>query len=183
MLQNLENSNIFLIFAPENRIVIMEEKDMMIASEPVASHPLTSYADVMEYLHTIRISREDKQKVADRISVELKEPALSAAYDRLEHLGQLQNNWDGDGAKKVSYDALRNLRRVLLISDNDDWKFWMISPAPNGSLGLQSKLHTASISVGDSEFSFYSENSEGEDWDDNIKFTPSGFLEIMRRIV
>ena len=156
---------------------------MMIASEPVASHPLTSYADVMEYLHSIRISREDKQKVADRISVELKEPALSAAYDRLEHLGQLQNNWDGDGAKKVSYDALRNLRRVLLISDNDDWKFWMISPAPNGSLGLQSKLHTASISVGDSEFSFYSENSEGEDWDDNIKFTPSGFLEIMRRIV
>ena len=63
------------------------------------------------------------------------------------------------------------------------WMLTMISPAPNGSLGLQSKLHTASISVGDSEFSFYSENSEGEDWDDNIKFTPSGFLEIMRRIV
>jgi hypothetical protein len=75
------------------------------------------------------------------------------------------------------------LRTFLLISDNDDWMFCIILPARNPSLGFQSNLHTASIGVGDSEFSFYSENSEGEDWDDNIKFTPSGFLEVMRRIV
>lgn len=95
----------------------------------------------------------------------------------------MKDNWDGYGAKKISYDVIRNLRDVLLISDNEDWERWMISPAPNGSLGLQSKKHSASISVGDKVFSFYSETENGEDWGDNLVFVPSVFLDIMRRIV
>lgn len=59
----------------------------------------------------------------------------------------------------------------------------MISPIANGALGLQSKLHSASMSIGDREFSFYAEKENIEDWGDAVKFTPSLFLETMRRIV
>lgn len=160
----------------------MEDHNMPIASEPVVARPMTSYSDVMSYLHSIRISHEDKEKLARRLTVEVTGQYLTKAYDRLDHLSQLKDNWDGNGAKKISYDVIRNLRDVLLISDNEDWEYWMISPAPNGSLGLQSKKHSASISVGDKVFSFYSETENGEDWDDNVMFVPSVFLDIMRRI-
>lgn len=161
----------------------MEDNNMTIASEPVVAHPITSYNDVMTYLHSIRISHEDKEKVARRLTVEVTGQYLTKAFDRLDHLSQLKDNWDGYGAKKISYNVIRNLRDVLLISDNEDWENWMISPAPNGSLGLQSKKHSASISVGDKVFSFYNETENGEDWGDNIMFVPSVFLDIMRRIV
>ena len=59
----------------------------------------------------------------------------------------------------------------------------MISPAPDGTIGLQSKLHTSSISVGDREFSYYSAKGDLEDWGDNVTFTPYSFLEVMRKIV
>jgi hypothetical protein len=79
--------------------------------------------------------------------------------------------------------VLQNLRNVLLISDDADWKYWIISPDSNGCLGLQSKRHTASISVGDEEYSYYSDNGVKEDWADNVRFTPGSFLKVMRRIV
>lgn len=161
----------------------MEDNGVMKASEPAVAYPMTSYADVMSYIHSIHISREDKEKVAKRLTIEVTGQYLSKAFDRLEHLSQLKDGWDGYDASKISYSVLQNLREVLLISDNEDWEYWMISPAPNGSLGLQSKRHPASISVGDKEFSFYSETEKGEDWGDNIKFNPSDFLAIMRKIV
>ena len=161
----------------------MEDNNMTIASEPVVAHPITSYNDVMTYLHSIRITREDKAKVAQRLTLELTGQYLSKALDRLEQLSLLKDDWDGYGAKKISHIVLRNMRDVVLISDDEDWKNWMISPSTNGAICIQSKLHTASISVGDNEFSFYSEKDNNEDWGDNVKFNPSVFLETMRRIV
>ena len=161
----------------------MEDNITTMASEPVASYPMTSYNDVMSYLHSIRIAPEVKASVGRRLLVEVTEPYLSKAFDRIDHLSLLNDDWDGYGAKKISYHVLRNLRDVLLISDNDDWENWMISPAPDGTLALQSKCHTSSISVGDKEFSYYSATDDMEDWGDNVTFTPSSFLEVMRKIV
>ena len=98
-------------------------------------------------------------------------------------LATLERDWDGEGALPISKTVINNLKRVLTISDDEDWKYWLISPAPNGSLGLQSKRHTASISIGDEVFSYYSETDNGEDWGDQNDFFPSVFLEVMRRIV
>lgn len=153
------------------------------ASEPVTTRPLTSYADVMAYLHSIRISQKVKESVGRRLVTEATEPHLAEAFARLDHLSQLEDDWDGYGGRKVSYHVLQNLRNVLLISDDEDWKYWMISPDSNGCLGLQSKRHTASISIGDEKYSYYSENGAKEDWADNVNFTPSSFLRVMRRIV
>ena len=107
----------------------------------------------------------------------------SETFERLDHLCQLQDDWDGYGGKKVSNYVLDNLRNVLLVSDDEDWKYWMISPAPNGSLSLQSKRHTASINVGDKEFSYYCSTDNGEEGENHLVFTPSSFLSLMRRIV
>ena len=117
----------------------------------------------------------------DDVTTKVTEPYLSKAFERIDHLSLLKDDWDGYGAKKISNYVLRNLRDVLLISDNDDWENWMISPAPDGTLTLQSKCHTSSISVGDKEFSYYT-TGDMEDWGDNVTFTPYSFLEVMRKI-
>ena len=161
----------------------MEDNKTTMASEPVAAYPMTSYMDAMAMIHTMHLTREDKERVGRRLVVETTEANLSKAFERIDHLGQLKDDWDGYGAKKISYYVLRNLRDVLLISDNDDWENWMISPAPDGTLSLQSKCHTSSISVGDKEFSYYSAAGDMEDWADNVTFTPYSFLEVMRKIV
>ena len=121
-------------------------------------------------------------KVSEPVS-EVTEPYLSKAFERIDHLSLLKDDWDGYGAKKISPYVLRNLRDVLLISDNEDWENWMISPAPDGTLALQSKCHTSSISVGDKKFSYYSAKGDMEDWADDVIFTPNSFLEVMRKIV
>ena len=161
----------------------MEDNKTTMASEPVTAYRTTSYMDAMAMIHTMHLTREDKERVGRRLVVETTEANLSKAFERIDHLGQLKDDWDGYGAKKISYYVLRNLRDVLLISDNDDWENWMISPAPDGTLSLQSKCHTSSISVGDKEFSYYSAVGDMEDWADNVTFTPYSFLEVMRRIV
>ncbi len=153
------------------------------ASEPVMASPMTSYSEVMNYLHRIRITPEVKESIGRRLVVEATEPNLSKAFARLDHLSGLKKDWDGYGAEKISYYVLENLREVLLISDNADWEKWMISPAPNGTLSLQSKQNMAAISIGDKEFSFYSCTDKGEEGDSHLPFKPSVVLNIMRRIV
>ena len=87
----------------------MEENGVMKASEPAVAYPMTTYADVMAYIHSINISREDKEKVAHRLTVELTGPYLSQAFDRLDHLSQLKDDWDGYGAKKISYHIMSSV--------------------------------------------------------------------------
>jgi len=49
-------------------MMIMEDNKILKASEPAAAYPMTSYADVMYYLHTIDISKDDKEKVLERLT-------------------------------------------------------------------------------------------------------------------
>jgi hypothetical protein len=161
----------------------MEENGVNMAAEPVVTYPTTSYADVMGYLHRIRLSPKIKESVAKRLLLEVTEPYLAKTFARIDHLSMLKADWDGHNAKKVSYTVLNNLRNVLLISDNNDWEYWMISPEASGALALQSKLHNATISIGDEEFSYYRSSEDGEEGKSHVKFSPELFLEIMRRIV
>ncbi len=154
-----------------------------IASEPMMARPMTSYSEVMSYLHSIRITPEVKESIGRRLVVEATGPNLANAFARLDHLSELKNDWDGYGAEKISYYVLENLREVLLISDDVDWEKWMISPAPNGTLTLQSKQNMSAISIGDKEFSFYSCTDKGEEGNSHQPFKPSAVLNIMRRIV
>ena len=160
----------------------MENSNTNMASEPAVAFSSNSYTDVMGYLHRIRITPEVKKSVAQRLLVEISEPYLSKAFARIDDLSQLKEDWDGRGAKKISYYVLENLRNVLLISNNNDWKYWMISPDTNGALGMQAKGGYASISIGDKEFSYYYEKGNDCKGESHIDFSPERLLTIMRQI-
>ncbi len=154
----------------------------MTAEEPVMVSPdMSSYADVMMYLHTVHLTPEDRRRVAQRLNKEVSEPALSKAYERIEHISTMRDGWAGDGSLAVSHNVLNNIRRVLLISNNADWINWMISPNTNATLSLQSKKPEASISLGAWEFSYYAEVDGREYGESHVEFTPEAFLKIVRQ--
>lgn len=64
----------------------MEDDGTMMASEPAAGHTTVTYADVMDYIHSGHVSREDKQRVKSRLAVEIDGQNLDRAYKRLDHL-------------------------------------------------------------------------------------------------
>lgn len=160
----------------------MEDNGIFKVEEPVLANPRTSYADVMCYLHTIHLSREDKRRVAKRLTLEVSGENLSRVFERLDYLAALPADWDGYGAKPVSHQVLRNIKDVLLISDDDDWKNWLVGVAPNATIALQSKHRRASISLGNEEFSYYARLDGQDVGDSHVAFTPEHFLDLMRKL-
>ena len=160
----------------------MEDKSHFTVKEPVPTFGTNSYTDVMYFLNTMRISPEVKEKVGRRLVLEVTAKNLAKAYARLDYLATLEKNWDGEGAFPISRKVLNNLKNVLLISDDDDWERWMIGPEPSGSVGLQSKMTDACISIGSEDYSYYAEIKDQEHHGNHVLFTPSAFLETMRKI-
>ena len=152
------------------------------ANEPAAAYGRNSYVDVMLYLHKVGLTPEVKERVGRRLMMESVSLYLTKAFARLDSLASLKDGWDGEGARHVSYKAIDNLKRVLLISDDDDWKNWMIGPDTDGTLGLQSKVTDACISIGSEEFSYYADIAGKEMHDSHVPFSPYVFLETMRQI-
>ena len=160
----------------------MEENSQFTVKEPVAAYGTNSYMDVMNILHSMPITRQVKEQVAHRLVLEVTEPALSAAFDKIEEMGRLQDGWAGDGSYAVSRSVLNNLKSVLLISDNKDWEDWMMGPDVNATIGLQSKSHRALISLGAKEFSYYVLIQGKKVAESHVPFTPEVFLKTMREI-
>ena len=163
----------------------MEDKDKIVdvASEPAAPAKPVSYAEVMHYLHSIHIMREDKERIAKRLTLEVTQPALANAYERLSHLSLLKKDWDGHGALPISHHVINNIRQVLMLSDNSDWERWMISPDVNATICLYAPNTKASISLGSREFSYYARKNGERLGDSHVVFTPEGLLNVMRKLV
>ena len=161
----------------------MAESTSHIASEPVLAYSTNTYADVMTMLHSMPMDPQVKEQVGRRLVLEVTGRNLSKAFSRLDHLAGLQDGWAGDGSYAVSHRVLNNLKSVLLISDDDDWKDWMIAPDVNATLVLQSKQSNGCISVGTDEFSYYAEKDGREYHASHEQFSPDAVLEIMRTIV
>ena len=151
-------------------------------NEPAPAYGTNSYMAVMNYLHSMPISRKVKEQVAYRLVKEVSEPALSEAFDKIDEMSLLKDGWAGEGSYAVSRRVLNNLRSVLLISDNEDWTDWMMGPDVNATVGLQSKTHRALMSLGAEEFSYYVEIQGKEIADSHVTFVPETFLRTMRQI-
>jgi hypothetical protein len=161
----------------------MEDNVSTMASDPVAAYSVTSYNDVMDYMHSIHISREDKEKVAKRLTIEVSQPALAEAYERIDHLSTLPKDWDGHGALPISYKVLRNIKQVLMLSQNSDWEHWVIAPDTNATLCIESEATGAVISLGAYEYSYFVKIDGVRYGDSHIDFDPESFLELMRRLM
>lgn len=160
----------------------MEDNRRDTAQEPALAYRTNSYADVMFFLHTMRITPEVKEQVGRRLVLEVTSKYLAKAFARLDHLAELEKDWDGEGALPISRKVLDNVKRVLLISEDEDWKNWMIGPDTNATLGLQSKITDACISIGSDDFSYYAQVNGKEIHGSHVVFKPSSFLKIMREI-
>ena len=160
----------------------MEEKVVTKVSEPAVAYPVASYSDVMEYIHSNHISREDKEKIVRRLTAETTQPALAEAYDCVDHICTLQKDWDGRGALPISYKVIQNLKSVLIISDNADWEHWAIAPDTNATVALESESTGAVISLGAYEYSYYARIDDVRLGESHVEFTPEPFLELMRKL-
>ena len=94
----------------------------------------------------------------------------------------LKKNWDGRGALPISERVIRNLRQVLMISDNTDWENWMISPDVNATLSLFAPKTKASISLGSREFSYYVRKDGERLGESHVIFEPEAFLNVMHQL-
>ena len=157
----------------------MATQDVTMASEPIATYGTNSYVDVMNFLHTMSITPEVKEMVGRRLVLEVTEEHLAQAFARLDHLALLEDGWAGEGSCAVSKKVINNVKSVLLLSENDDWKDWLISPDVNATLTLQSKSSQAVISLGANEFSYYAEKSEKKYRASHLPFSPMAFLQTM----
>lgn len=158
----------------------MEEQSL--AAEPAIAYGKNSYADVLFMLHTMPISQDVKEKVGRRLILEVTGENLSRTFLKLDHLLTLERNWDGYGALPVSRKVINNVKQVLGISDDDDWKYWVVGPEPNATLCLVSKKNRASISVGENEYSYYSLIGGKEEGGNHIPFSPKSILALMQRM-
>ena len=160
----------------------METMQLTHTAKTIANRPFATFADVMYYIHTIRITPEDKQKVARRLTEEISGKNLSRIYSRLDYLSTLQEDWDGEGALPISIKVMDNLKSVLLISFDNDWQNWLVGADSNATLGLQSKKTKACISLGAKEYSYYAIINGKEIHGNHVEFSTDSFLDIMREI-
>jgi hypothetical protein len=169
----------------ERRYPVMEEEDgygSMTAAEPALAYGTNSYADVLFMLHSMPITQEVKEKVGRRLVLEVTGENLSRTFRQLDHFLTLKSNWDGYGALPVSRKVISNVKQVLGISDDEDWKNWVVGPEPNATLCLVSKKNKASISIGDNEFSYYSFIGGKEEGRNHVTFSPKGVLSVMQKM-
>lgn len=87
----------------------MEDNTAIMAQEPVMARPMTSYADVMTYLHSLHIPREELGMVGNRLVVEYFQESLESllafgasvnAPGQLGRAGGLRNNTIGYQKRK-----------------------------------------------------------------------------------
>ncbi len=133
-------------------------------------------------INSLNISNQDKEVIGRRLVEEATGKNLSKMYSRLDAIGQLKKNWDGEGALPIARQTVDNIKRVLMISDDADWDGWMIGPETNATLGLQSKKTKACISVGTQEYSYYAVIDGLELHGNHLTFTPNSFLDLIRTI-
>lgn len=125
---------------------------------------------------------DNNTKVAQRLTVEVTQPALAEAYDRIDHLSTLAKDWDGHGALPISFRVLKNIKSVLMISQNSDWEHWMIAPDTNATIDLESEKTGAVISLGAYEYSYFAKVNGERLGESHIDFKPEAFLELMRKL-
>ena len=161
----------------------METNDVMEVSKPTIGYMTKSYTDVMMMLYAMPITKDVKRHIGLRLVKETdKGSYLAEAFDRLTHLSTLEDGWAGSGSCAISSEVIRNIKNVLIISDDEDWQHWMISPDVNGTLMLQSDTHIASISIGEKEFSYLSKKDGCHKGQSHIPFDAETILNIMRSI-
>lgn len=103
-------------------------------------------------------------------------------WNRTEELSALQQGWDGADALPMEKKSLRNMQLLLKAGVGSDFKNWVLFPDDNGTLLLQSKDGTASISIGNSSYSYVFVKDGKVTASESVRFTPTSVLNTLRTI-
>lgn len=130
------------------------------------------------------------QKTLDFITklTKTKQPAVvrgqvyTEMLERLSDYQEYQKGWDGDDALPISRQAVKNFKKVLQKSSDNDLMGWTIFPAANGTLLLQNKVRKSGINIGTQGYSYYSIVDGELSGENHLKFSPKAILETMKRI-
>ncbi len=158
----------------------MADTNTNIAAEPVATFGGSTYADVMMMLYSLPITFAVKQQVTQRLVLEVKGKNLSRAINAVNNLSTLRDDWDGMGASHILQPVISNIRAVLLLSTDDDWADWTMSPNSNGTVFLQSTKYVSSLSLGTAEYSYFTKKDGSREGKSHLPFNAKEFISVMR---
>ncbi|MBQ7513460.1 MAG: hypothetical protein IJS95_03615, partial [Prevotella sp.] len=107
-----------------------------------------------------------------------RESIYQQQLSRLDKLAALKADWDDEGALPIEPKTIRNVKRLIELSDDDELKKWTIFPDINGTILLESNSGDATVSIGNKDFSFTSSRLKGS----HKRLTTSSLLSVMRKI-
>ena len=108
--------------------------------------------------------------------------AYMTMLERLSDYQEYKKGWDGEDALPISSMVVKNFKKVLQKSSDDDLLSWTIYPAANGTLLLQHKKRKSGINIGNQGFSYYCTQTGMLRGENHIKFSPKAVLDTIRKI-
>lgn len=103
-------------------------------------------------------------------------------WNRTTDLSSLKQGWDGADAVPMQKRTVQNVQRLIKAGISSDFKEWVLFPDDNGTMLLQSKDGAASISIGNSSYSFVSTKGGQIKAEEGLRFSPMAVLNKMRYI-
>ena len=103
-------------------------------------------------------------------------------WRRTEELAALTAGWDGAEAMPIQKKTVQNVKRLIKAGLSSDFREWVLFPDDNGTLLMQSKDGTASISIGNNSYSFAIMKDGTVRTGESIKFTPASVLKTLRSV-
>ena len=103
-------------------------------------------------------------------------------WNRTAELAALAKGWDGASAMPIEKKAVQNMQRLIKAGASEDFNGWVLFPDDNGTLLMQSKDGMASISIGNSSYSFVYTKDGKVNAGENIRFSAIKVLKTLRDI-
>lgn len=107
---------------------------------------------------------------------------INPMLDSIDKLSSLKSGWDGYSAVPICKEVISNLVTVLHQCSDDDINGWKIYPEINGTILLQNSKLKAGIHLGVSTFSYFVIKGEHVSGADNLEFSVTPFVNILRQI-
>ena len=103
-------------------------------------------------------------------------------WNRTVELAALTTGWDGAQALPMEKKALQNMQRLIKAGESEDFQQWVLFPDDNGTILMQSKDGKASISIGNSSYSYVCTKDGKIDAGQNVKFSAASALKTLRAL-
>ncbi len=93
----------------------------------------------------------------------------SLLYELEDIKAEYPDNWDGAGAKSISFEVEDNIRTIIQGLDYSILKGWNLILRTNGSVSIMADDKRASIEIGDKYLSYYVKKGSKLGYQHNIK--------------